>query len=64
MRSPPCRSFDPSAEKEMIAAIDRAKEEGDSLGGVIEVVVLGAPVGLGSHVQWDRRLDGRLAAAL
>ncbi len=60
----PCRSFDPVAEREMIAAIDRAKEEGDSLGGVIEVVVLGAPVGLGSHVQWDRRLDGRLAAAI
>jgi len=60
----PCRTFDPAAEKKMIAAIDRAKESGDSLGGVVEVVVQGAPVGLGSHVHWDRRLDGRLAAAV
>jgi chorismate synthase len=59
-----CRTYDPVAEAEMIAAIDRAREDGDSLGGVVEVVVLGAPVGLGSHVHWDRRLDGRLAAAL
>lgn len=59
-----CRTFDPAAEKEMIAAIDRAKEAGDSLGGVVEVAVLGLPVGLGSHVHWDRRLDGRLAAAV
>jgi chorismate synthase len=60
----PCRTFDPRAEQEMIAAIDRTREEGDSLGGVVEVVVLGAPIGLGSHVQWDRRLDGRLAGAV
>lgn len=60
----PCRTFDPRAEQEMIAAIDRAKEDGDSLGGVVEVVVLGAPIGLGSHVHWDRRLDGRLAGAM
>lgn len=60
----PCRTFDPAAGKEMIAAIDRAKEAGDSLGGVVEVAVLGLPVGLGSHVHWDRRLDGRLAAAV
>ncbi len=60
----PCRTCDPTAEKAMIAAIDQAKEAGDSLGGVVEVMVLGAPVGLGSHVQWDRRLDGRLAGAL
>jgi chorismate synthase len=60
----PCRTFDPVAEKKMIASIERAREAGDSLGGVVEVVVLGAPVGLGSHVQWDRRLDGRLAAAV
>ena len=60
----PCRTYDPEAEVGMIAAIDRARAAGDSLGGVVEVVVLGAPVGLGSHVQWDRRLDGRLAAAL
>jgi chorismate synthase len=60
----PCRTFDPVAEKRMIAAIDEAKAAGDSLGGVVEVVVLGAPVGLGSYVHWDRRLDGRLAAAV
>lgn len=60
----PCRTWDPQAEAAMIAAIDRARENGDSLGGVVEVVVLGAPVGLGSHVHWDRRLDGRLAAAV
>jgi chorismate synthase len=60
----PCRTYDPDAEAGMIAAIDRARDAGDSLGGVVEVVVLGAPVGLGSHVHWDRRLDGRLAAAL
>lgn len=59
-----CRTFDPEAETAMIAAIDKARESGDSLGGVVEVVVLGAPVGLGSHVHWDRRLDGRLAAAV
>jgi len=60
----PCRTFDPAAEGKMIAAIDRAKEAGDTLGGVVEVVVQGAPVGLGSHVHWDRRLDGRLAGAV
>ena len=59
-----CRTFDPAAEKDMIAAIDAAKAAGDSLGGVVEVVVLGAPVGLGSYVHWDRRLDGRLASAV
>ena len=60
----PCRTFDADAEKDMIAAIDEAKAAGDSLGGVVEIVVLGAPVGLGSYVHWDRRLDGRLAAAV
>jgi chorismate synthase len=59
-----CRTYDPDAEAGMIAAIDRARDAGDSLGGVVEVVVLGVPVGLGSHVHWDRRLDGRLAAAV
>jgi chorismate synthase len=59
-----CRTFDEAAEKEMIAVIDAAKTAGDSLGGVVEVVVLNVPVGLGSHVHWDRRLDGRLAAAV
>lgn len=60
----PCRTFDAAAEEAMTAAIDRAKKAGDTLGGVVEVVVQGAPVGLGSHVHWDRRLDGRLAAAV
>jgi chorismate synthase len=52
------------AGEKMMVAIDEAKSAGDSLGGVVEVVVTGVPVGLGSHVQWDRRLDTRLAAAL
>src|SRR5947199_388101 len=57
------RCADPAAAAAMIAAIDAAKEKGDTLGGVFEVVALGCPVGLGSYVQWDRRLDGRLAQA-
>src|SRR5436189_4874156 len=60
----PVRCLDPDAEREMIARIDAAKAAGDTLGGVVEVVALGAPVGLGSHVSWDRKLDGRLAQAL
>jgi chorismate synthase len=57
------RCADPVAEAEIIAAIDAAKAKGDTLGGVFEVVALGCPVGLGSYVQWDRRLDGKLAQA-
>ncbi len=57
------RSADPAAECAMIDAIDRAKAAGDTLGGVFEVVALGCPVGLGSYVQWDRKLDGLLAQA-
>ncbi len=60
----PLRCADKIAEGEMIEEIDRAKEEGDSLGGIFEVVVLNPPIGLGSHTHWDRRLDGRLAQAL
>jgi len=60
----PVRCLDPEAEKEMIARIDAAKAAGDTLGGVVEVIALGAPVGLGSHVSWDAKLDGRLAQAL
>jgi chorismate synthase len=60
----PCRTYCATAEQAMISAIDAAKANGDSLGGVVEVVVLGLPVGLGSHVHWDKRLDGRLAAAV
>ncbi len=55
---------DADASQRMRAAIDRARKAGDSLGGVVEVVARGLPVGLGSHVHWDRRLDGRLAQAL
>ncbi len=57
------RCADPETEAAIIAAIDQAKVKGDTLGGVFEVVALGCPVGLGSYVQWDRRLDGRLAQA-
>ncbi|NLM46443.1 MAG: chorismate synthase [Firmicutes bacterium] len=60
----PVRCHDAQAEAEMLAAIEAVKSAGDSLGGVFVVVALGVPVGLGSHVQWDRKLDGRLAAAL
>lgn len=58
------RCPDPEASERMKARIDRAKDEGDSLGGVFTVAVTGVPPGLGSHVQWDRKLDGRLAMAL
>jgi chorismate synthase len=60
----PLRTLDPSAEREMIARIDEAKRAGNTLGGICEVVAAGLPVGLGSHVSWDRKLDGRLAAAV
>jgi chorismate synthase len=60
----PVRCLDPVATQAMIARIDAAKDAGDTLGGVAEVVVRGLVVGLGSHVSWDRKLDGRLAAAL
>jgi chorismate synthase len=58
------RMLDADAEREVVARIDAAKREGDTLGGVCEVVLRGLPVGLGSHVSWDRKLDGRLAQAL
>ena len=60
----PLRCADPAIEKQMISAIDAAKEAGDTLGGSFEVVVRNLPIGLGSYVQWDRKLDGRLAQAL
>jgi chorismate synthase len=60
----PVRCFDAAASDAMVAEIDRAGAEGDSLGGIIEVLAFGLPVGLGSHVHWDRKLDGRLAGAL
>jgi chorismate synthase len=58
------RCFDPAAEAAMVAAIKAAAKEGDSLGGVVEVLGYGVPPGLGSHVHWDRRIDGLLAQAL
>jgi chorismate synthase len=60
----PVRCADAAAADAMIAAIDRAKKAGDSLGGAFEVVARGVPPGLGSFAQWDRRLDGRLGQAL
>ena len=60
----PVRCLDPEASATMQAEIDRAHADGDTLGGVVEVVVHGLPPGLGSHVHWDRRLDARLAGAL
>jgi chorismate synthase len=60
----PVRCLDERAAARMIAAVDRAKAAGDTLGGVFEVAVHGLPPGLGSYVQWDRKLDARLAAAL
>ena len=60
----PVRCPDEKASRSMVKLIDRALREGNSLGGIFEVFVTGLPVGLGSHIQWDRKLDGRLAQAL
>ncbi|GGU98135.1 chorismate synthase [Kitasatospora herbaricolor] len=60
----PVRCLDADASKRMVAEIDQAHKDGDTLGGVVEVLAYGLPPGLGSHVHWDRRLDARLAAAL
>jgi chorismate synthase len=60
----PVRCLDPAASAAMQAEVDAARSDGDTLGGVVEVVIHGLPPGLGSHVHWDRRLDGRLAGAL
>jgi len=60
----PVHCADARMGKQMMAAIDRAKAGGDTLGGIFEVVALGVPVGLGSYVRWDSRLDGRIAAAI
>ncbi|MFB2556020.1 chorismate synthase [Herbiconiux liangxiaofengii] len=60
----PVRCFDPETSDRMVAEIDDAHKEGDTLGGVVEVLAYGLPPGLGSHVHWDRRLDSQLAAAL
>jgi chorismate synthase len=58
------RTLDPRAEQAIIARIDEAKKSGDTLGGVCEVVCTGLPIGIGSHVSWDRKLDGRIGAAM
>lgn len=60
----PVRVFDAAASDRLVAEVDAAKKEGDTLGGVVEVLAYGLPPGLGSHVHWDRRLDSKLAAAL
>ncbi|HEX6367203.1 MAG TPA: chorismate synthase, partial [Agromyces sp.] len=60
----PLRCFDDETSARMVAEVDLAHKEGDTLGGVVEVLVHGLPPGLGSHVHWDRKLDTRLAAAL
>ena len=60
----PLRCLDPDASVRMVAEVDTAKRDADTLGGVVEVLAYGVPPGLGSHVQWDRKLDARLAAAL
>jgi chorismate synthase len=62
--SDPMRCLDKDLSKRMMEEIDLAGEQGDSLGGVFEVIAFGLPAGLGSHVHWDRRLDARLAAAV
>ena len=60
----PLRCADPDVQQRMIAAIDEARDAGDTLGGVFEVIATGVPPGLGSYVQWDRKLDGRLGQAV
>lgn len=60
----PVRCFDPEAEQRMITAVEDAARDGDSLGGVVEVLAHGVPIGLGSHVHWDRKIDGLLAQAI
>jgi chorismate synthase len=60
----PVRCFNKVAEQNMIAEIEAAAKDGDSLGGIVEVLTYGLPVGLGSHVHWDRKIDGMLAASI
>jgi chorismate synthase len=60
----PLRCLDPEASARMVAEVDAAKQDADTLGGIVEVLAYGVPPGLGSHTQWDRKLDARLAAAL
>jgi chorismate synthase len=60
----PLRCLDPDASARMVEEVDAAKRDSDTLGGIVEVLAYGVPPGLGSHVQWDRKLDSRLAAAI
>ncbi len=60
----PVYTLNPEADSAIVAAIDKAKDAGDTLGGIVEAVVTGCPIGLGSHAQWDRKLDARLALAV
>lgn len=60
----PVRCFDDKTQERMISKIDEVSEAGDTLGGIFEIIVIGTPPGLGSHVHWDRRLEGKLAAVL
>ena len=60
----PVRVADPKVEQAMMSAIDEAKQNGDSIGGVVEVIATGMPAGIGSYVHYDRKLDGKLAAAI
>lgn len=60
----PVRVVDKETEQKMMEHIDQVKAEGDSIGGIVECIVEGVPIGLGSHVQWDRKLDGRIAGAV
>jgi chorismate synthase len=60
----PVYTLNPGADPSIIAAIDAARAAGDTLGGIVEAIVTGCPIGLGSHAQWDRKLDARLAAAV
>jgi chorismate synthase len=60
----PVRCLDAEAERAMIACIDQAKAEGNTVGGLFEVIATGVPVGLGSYVHWDRKLDGRISQAM
>ncbi len=64
VKNSPVRCADTKVEKAMMIAIDEAKAEGDTLGGVFELIATGVPIGLGSHVQWSRRLDGQIAQAI
>ncbi|GMM94598.1 MULTISPECIES: chorismate synthase [Microbacterium] len=60
----PLRCFDAETSRRMVEEVDAAKKDGDTLGGIVEVLAYGLPPGLGSHVQWDRKLDAKLAQAL